>query len=162
MELVRQIEDAFAHRQKPRDVVPRKYPGTDEYADAGHFEGKEWKAVDLNLIMRNQDAIYAFTPQAFLYYLPAFLTVPVLENRPELLTNQAIVTMLDRSPNTEFWDQFFVDRFSVLTDQELSALEGWILWLTDSGSGYFSDESLSQSLPTIDLLRKGSWLVRHT
>lgn len=77
-ELVQKIEAAFA------DAV---YPGDDNLVNLYHddvfcqecaeihktFKGRRWQTITKDVLTRNHEAVFLFRPDAYRYYLPAFL-----------------------------------------------------------------------------------------
>jgi hypothetical protein len=72
--LISQIQEAFADAE---------YPGDDNLVTSSEylanlqieidFGGKHWKDVTTNLILSHRLDLHRFTPEAFCFYLPAFL-----------------------------------------------------------------------------------------
>lgn len=52
--------------------------------------------------------IFWLAPEAFCYYLPGIFSAGIKENKPWLVVNQSLVDMLDRSPDPDAWDDFFL------------------------------------------------------
>lgn len=79
--LRREIEGAFADA---------KYPGDDKlvYDDSGGhlecnevataFKGKQWKEVPLDVLRYHSAGLFFFTPEAYRFYLPAYLIAAAL------------------------------------------------------------------------------------
>jgi hypothetical protein len=81
-ELVKKIESAFADTP---------YPGDENLVNLYHndvfchecaeikeiFKGKEWKTVAKETLARYYASLSLFKPQAYRYYLPAFLIAPL-------------------------------------------------------------------------------------
>lgn len=151
MKLIEMIGNAFDQRAKPRDVVARWHPGTTEYEEAQQFKGKEWRLLDSVFLKKNYDAIYALTPEAFCYYLPAFLIAGAGSEPDAFFLAGLVIGMLDRSPNPEFWDDFFLARWCALRETECLAVQEWLIYLSDGAKGRDADD-LSRSFDTMQLL----------
>lgn len=151
MKLLTQIYDAFSQRLSPTAVVPPNHPTTHEYSEALHFHGRDWRTITCDEWERYSDAIYAFLPSAFCYFLPGMLSAEINENRGGILITSALLNMLDRSPNEDTWDAFFVERWTLLTTLESRAVQQWILWLVDQQAG-FDDDTLMRSYDTLEIL----------
>jgi hypothetical protein len=145
------IGSAFEQRTKPRNVVPRWYPTTNEYEEARQYNGKDWRELDAAFLKKNSDAIYAFTPEAFCYYLPAYLIAGMGRGQDATFLAGLVVGMLDRSPNPDFWDEFFLTRWCALREQECLAVQEWLVYLSESAEGRDADD-LSRSFDTMQLL----------
>jgi hypothetical protein len=146
------IEQAFSSRVRPDAVVRPDHPDTSEYQEAENFSGIDWRLLDKEFLQNNSDALFAMTPEAFRYYLPAFLVSGILSTEPRPLFVDTIVSMLDRSPDMDQWDDFFLQRWARLKVAEYQALMQWILALSEEASGTLMKDSLNRSFDTLHLL----------
>lgn len=146
------IENAFSGRIKPAAVIRADAPDTDEYQDASKFLGIEWNLITCSDLERWPAAISGFTPEAFIYYLPAILSASIREDRPNLIANDAVINMLDRSNSASTWDIFFIERWCRLTKDECDATQHWIMWLSEFHPNAFNDSELSRSMDTLELI----------
>lgn len=151
MDILIRIATAFSARVSPAAVVEIVHPGTHEYDEALHFQGRDWREITCDEWASYSDAIYAFSPPAFCYFLPGMLSAAIREDKADLLITDALINMLDRSPNRETWDSFFVERWPLLTTAECRAVQQWILWLADQPAK-FDDDSLTRSYETLEIL----------
>jgi hypothetical protein len=151
MKILSQISAAFSTRVPPPEVVQSAHPATHEYNEALHFRGRDWREINCDEWARYSDAIYAFAPSAFCYFLPGMLSAEIRENRADLLITSTLLNMLDRSPNMDTWDDFFVERWPLFTAVECNAVQEWILWLADQQAG-FDDDTLMRSYETLEML----------
>lgn len=152
MNVIETITNAFSWRKRPQFVVSDKYPNTNDYVEADYFADKNWqniKSIDWDNF---SDAIYAFSCEAFCYFLPSILCAGIIENRPDMLVNFTLINMLDMSPETDLWDQYFIDRWGSLTQNECDAVQQWILWISETD--LFSDDVCERAYETIELLKK--------
>ncbi|WP_275760518.1 hypothetical protein [Ralstonia pseudosolanacearum] len=60
--------------------------------------------------------------------------------------------MLDRTPATELWDDFFLERWRRFTVAELEAIATWIDWVSTEDGVVLDDVALPRALLNIDLL----------
>jgi hypothetical protein len=150
------IEDAFSHRRMPSVFLLSERLAADECASVISFLGKPWSSVTGLQLEQHFDAIFWFTPEAFCYYLPGIFTAGINENNPSLIVNHSLVNMLDRSPDTGSWDDFFVARWPRLTPRECEATQAWILWLSTFEDISYADSSLGRAFDTLELLRRRS------
>ena len=77
-ELIQQIESAFADSPRMSDyelVVNPEYDKADKFIQ--DFKGKNWQDVTLEILYHRRLQLPLFTAEAFRYFLPAFLTVPL-------------------------------------------------------------------------------------
>ncbi len=124
-----QIRRSFASREAPTEITDSKQLSDIEYEEVMSFSALSWSEVSFDQIERNADAIFWFSPDAFCYYLPGFLSVGLRDQRTDSNAYDALIGMLDRSPEPEYWDDFFAPRFSQLSRPELRALAAWVDWL---------------------------------
>lgn len=79
-ELRRLIETAFAEGNYPGDTR-LVYDNTGRHLEcnevAAAFRGKHWREVPLETLRRRADAIFFLTPEAYRFYLPAYLLAAV-------------------------------------------------------------------------------------
>lgn len=161
MTLLEHIQNAFAHRQAPNVLSDSRELTEDEQEEVVFFSGRNWSAISIADWEKFHEALYWFSPGAFCFYLPGIYCSTVESERPSLLVNFTLIQMLDRSPNPDWWDEFFVARWGRLTKEECAVSQEWILWLTSCPDNPFSDESLSRAFQTLELLSqaKGSHLA---
>jgi hypothetical protein len=79
IEIVQKTQIAFADNQYPGDENLVEDP---EYWEAinlsEQLKGKDWRAVPLEVLNKYRFNLSLFTPEAFHYYLPAFILASVL------------------------------------------------------------------------------------
>lgn len=149
-----EIQLAFKERGMPKSVTPMDHPPTNEYGEAENFAGVEWKLADADFLERNSDALYGFNPEAFCYYLPAFLLSGLDRRHGCRVYVDTILGMLDRSPDSSLWDDFFIRRWCSLTKAECLAIEQWLLALTGEEECAYEDSVLSRAFDTLAILRE--------
>lgn len=145
-QLLQEIEDAFSNTSYPGDdnLV---YDNTDLYADVADtktdFLGRHWKELSIDTINRHRDDLPFFTPEAFHFYLPAFLIasisypIALIDVLPENLISclvprdetegpsaelAAVVDLLTPRQKSVVLD--FIERCS-RTDADLKAIRFW-------------------------------------
>lgn len=159
MILLEQIEHVFADRIVPKHLVEEREPVTPEQRDALFFSGKDWREVSWQDWEQHPDAFFAFVPEAFIYYLPSIIRVAVINPGQWLGVVDALLRVLDRSPNPYHWDNFIEKRFVGLRTEEYEVIKDWILSL--SGTNIFADEdTLSRCYETTELLQNETKRVR--
>lgn len=148
----KQIEAAFWARKRPADVVRLQTPVTTEQSDAAWFIGRDRESITLGDWEERYDALYAFAPEAFLYFLPSVLSYSVEHPDRRLLAADVLIGLLDRSPTPEYWNSFLTERLCGLRPIEYDALKLWILELAKHGAAA-SAESLGRAFDTLNLLQ---------
>lgn len=152
MNLLELIEEAFSSRERPKDVTRKGAPRTEEYLDAMSFYGKDWHEISCKDLEDHQDAIFGFSGDAFLYYLPGIYAAGVRENRYNLLIYDSLVYMLDRGNIPNSWDIFFLNRWAKLTKRECEVSQEWLLWLTNFDDISLHPGQISRAYDTLTII----------
>lgn len=153
MTVIDRLRKAFESRVRPSKVHSEQVNNQEmisvEYFLEGLYEGK----VDKALLQENHDAIYWLSPDAFCYYLPRIIEVSLYEGLDDLIAVEAIISMLDRSPSPEFWDDFFLSRFTLLSYQECESMQSWVLFLLENTTIVYNSDSLARAFDTLQVLK---------
>ena len=147
------IEAAFAHRARPEAMTDSLQLSDVEYAEVMAFENLAWQEVTFEQVEVNADAVFWFAPEAFCYYLPGFLKAGLKEGRLDSNAYDALIGMLDRSPEPDYWDDFFRPRWTLLSAAELDAVAAWVRWFAAVQPDAFHDNSHERALATLGLLK---------
>jgi hypothetical protein len=123
------IEQAFDARRPPTLMTDSKQLSDVEHDEVMSFEGLDWREVRFDLVERAADAVFWFAPEAFCYYLPGILAAGIKEKRTDSNAYDALIGMLERSPDPDNWDDFFRPRWTLLTVEEIDAVSAWVRWL---------------------------------
>jgi hypothetical protein len=123
------IAEAFAHRAPPAVLTDSKQLSDFEYDEVMSFNGMRWQDITFSQIEQNPDAVFWFAPEAFCYYLPGILSAGLRENRCDTNAYDSLIGCLDRSPEPDYWDDFFLPRWTLLTVEETAAVAAWARWL---------------------------------
>lgn len=157
MSLENKIVSAFAHRRMPVKLIEERGPPTSEQADALCFAQRAWPDVTWEDWVNHSGAVYAFTPEAFSYYLPGVLILSMQRRDEWFPPADSLLHMLDRSPVVEYWDFFLTTRLVGLHAAEYEVLKEWLLQLSDD-SVY--GDSVNRSFDTVDLLHRETERLR--
>ena len=156
------VTHAFAHRCLPAEVLaPKSCRQCDsDVQETLWFTGRDWSSLTWNDWRDRYDAIFFLSAEAFAYNLQSLLCLTAENPADSLLAAEAVISPLDRSPNTDGWDDFFRSRYTALTPPELDCLEEWLLILCESPAyrsyGAAQDgpgDTLGRAIDTITLLR---------
>ncbi len=147
------IDTAFSTRKLPDILCSRENVDEHDFKDVEEFCSSHWSKLNCNTIEKYFDVLPLLSPDAFLYFLPGVIKAGVEEGCPNLLINQSLVSNLDRSPDPENWDSYFLARWSKLRKDECNVVEEWLLWLGVSDSCLFSECMIDRALETIALIR---------
>jgi hypothetical protein len=128
--LIAAIVAAFAHRPYPGDDrITREaigHPDHEANVVADVFRGKRWNEMTWDAItgaakgrpFDPQGFIFLFTPEAFAYYLPAFLTELIAHERPPELA-ESLLFALSQEASTDLDERRWAEaRMALLNDQE--------------------------------------------
>jgi hypothetical protein len=92
--------------------------------------------------------------------LPSILLVTARNPGNWLGAADALLGVLNRSPDIYHWDNFIEKRLFALEAEEYEAIKAWVLSL--SGTEIFGDEdALARSYETVDLLQRETERVRR-
>ncbi len=152
LKAIEKIEAAFVHRAPPTVMSDSKQLADFEYEEVMSFGGMRWQDVTFEQVERNSDAVFWFSPEAFCYYVPGILSASLKENRWDANAYDSIIGMLDRSPEPDYWDDFFHPRWTRLTVPEVDAVDAWIHWLELVQPDAFHGNSYERAHDTLALL----------
>lgn len=161
MNLVKKIKEAFEWRTRPTvdELITSTELTYDEVDSVMHIGKNDWYHVTADDWETYSEAYSFLSPSAFCYYLPSMLKVTIEDNNPNLLVTSHIIQTLDRSPLIEWWDEWFYERFTLLTQAELDVLQEWVIWLSSFENNPFSDITYSRALDTLSLLEQALYLI---
>lgn len=149
-----QLNAAFGTRVRPSLMSDSMQLSDQEYAEVMSFEGMDWREIGFDQIQRNPDAVFWFAPETFCYFLPGFLSAGLREGRTDTNAYDALIGMLDRSPEPAYWDDFFAPRWTRLNDQEIDAVVAWVNWLQEFDPGiFFHHNTFARVQGTLALLK---------
>jgi len=150
------ILDAFGERRRPISIIESKQLSDHEIAEFSAFGSLSWNEVNGDLWHQHFDIVSFLSPEAFCYFLPGVLKASFEENEPNLIVVSSIINMLDRSAQPEWWDEFFLARWSLLTIPEGEVIQAWLFWLSTLKNRSYSDESLERASMTLSLLKNNT------
>jgi hypothetical protein len=141
------IDQAFADVPMPSAKDFCASFGPEAAEDTEPFVGKKWQDLDPDFIDRYQGALFWFTPEAFHYYLPAFLKAGLA--RPKAVHVVTILQLLQpTSAETRF--EFRKQRWKRLSEPQILALADWLRQLQPHAQpGGVFDEEIKQGLQIV-------------
>jgi hypothetical protein len=131
LDLEKVIKAAFAKTPKPGHKL------TDTYDDEGaqeYFEGRTWDGHSTRDIRSHADAMSFFTPEAFRYYLPAFMLAELRE--PDIADIVGDYVVYKFGPPTKSWQPSHAARLSLLTTEEKQAILLFIRYMQNKYGGF--------------------------
>jgi hypothetical protein len=161
MSLESKIAAAFLPRSKPLHLTAANegLQITSEIQDAFAFQSLAWSQVTKEHWNKYSGAFFAFSPAAFLYFLPSVLTLSLREPKAWLAPADSLVTALDRSPNIETWDIFLLQRLVALQSEEYSVLRDWLLEMSEDST--FEQDALGRAFDSVCLAEKETNSIRR-
>ena len=147
------IDEAFAERSPPSNMTDSQQLSDVEFEEVMSFEGIRWQDVTFEHVQRCSDAVFWFAPEAFCYYLPGILSAGLKENRTDANAYDALIGMLDRSPEPDYWDAFFLPRWPLLSATEIDAVAAWGRWFEIVEPDAFHENTYERVQDTLNLLR---------
>lgn len=147
------IERAFARREPPSVVTDSMQLTPGEYVEVMSFDGMDWRNVTVEQVERCGDAVFWFSPEAFCYYLPGILAAGLKSRRSDLNAYDSLIGSLDRSPQPDYWDDFFLPRWPSLSGAEIDAVAAWVSWLEIAEPDQVFGNTYERVRDTLILLR---------
>lgn len=162
MNLAEKIERAFASRPKPTQVIGDNVLQLDsDVEEALWFSSRDWHELTWQNWQEHSCAIYFFDPGAFAYYLPSVLLLSAQNPNDSLNAADSLISVLDCSPDPEWWTDGLQRRFLGLNLAELNVLKEWLLQICEyvpyKGLGFSASgpgDTFGRAFDTVDLLQK--------
>jgi hypothetical protein len=148
------IGSAFSGRDVPAILTDSMQLSDVEYEEVMSFEGMRWEDVTIDQVRDYSDAVFWFAPEAFCYYLPGFLAASSRADGLDANAFDALIGMLDRSPEPAYWDDFFAPRWTLLSAPELDAVVAWVDWFESVEPESFHDGTYDRARETLRLLKQ--------
>jgi hypothetical protein len=137
--LVRAIDDAFANTKYPGDdrlVYDTSGRHSECNQTAEDFKGKQWTELSFGFLRAHCDSIFFLTPEAYRFYLPAYLLASVLRYREADVIPSNIVYSL--TPPREGADtSIFRERAEYFDRNQRKAIKSFLEFLqAEHGSDF--------------------------
>lgn len=126
------IRAAFAKTPMPKDS---KLVNT--YDDEGaqeYFGGRCWDGHSVEDIRLQADAMSYFTPEAFRYYLPAFMLAELSDPEIADIVGEYVVSIF--GPQPQDLQSFQEERLSVMSSEEKLAVLHFIKYMQEEYGGF--------------------------
>lgn len=143
---------AFGWRELPSSSI-NNIPSLSDDLDVFWFEKKDWKSISWENWERYSGALYAFTPEAFLYYLPSIICLSLKHPKKWFFPADVIFNILDCSPTPVYWSEFMVARFGVLKPKEYNILIEWILWSAENSQIAYPSADFGKIFDTVYIMQ---------
>jgi hypothetical protein len=152
MNLLNEIKEAFSWRVKPTILSNSTQLSDDDLNDIQLMGQYDSHNLDSDFSEYHWNVFCLLSPQAFCYYLPAIYRFSIEDNTINLLPVSVVINMLDRTPNKNWWDDSFIETWTLLTISELEVTQQWLLFLCDLKLTSDDFLSIDRSFDTINLL----------
>ena len=128
MGLREQIEAAFAGTPAPTGAIVATLSDDEDVSD--YFRGRSWRGHAVKDLRYHSVALSYFTPQAFRYFLPAFMLASIEDPEGADIIPQGIVYHLATPDDPHQWE-----RISQFTVAELEAIAAFLWSLSEVCDG---------------------------
>jgi hypothetical protein len=171
MTLQEKIENAFAHRRIPTEVVEMegRLQFDSDVEDAIWFKRRDWHDLTREDWHQHHWGFHFFSPEGFAYLLPSLLLLTILNPKeyPGLAVD-SFLSQLDRSQGAENLETHLINRYSLFNEEEFNTIKEWLLFACESFPQLFHGAAASgpgdgfgRVFDTVDLLQKTSTSQRH-
>jgi hypothetical protein len=126
-QLARKIRDAFSTNDYPGDdkLVVGDDPESLQIRDV--FKGKRWEEIPLSVLDYHYSSLSFFSPEAYRYYLPAFLLASVLNYRSAgMVPLSTILSLIAPKKQGKMMMDWFLGRVSGLTPAQKAAIREFL------------------------------------
>lgn len=145
-ELINKIESAFKNTPKPTGILRRN---SDDGNAADYFSGKSWQGHKTTDLRQHFDAFYEFEPEAFRYYLPAFILADISDPIDADIIGEAIVWFFTPHENERLIDkEYKYSRTILFSQQELTSIIAFIHWFDIECEGILGAKQAIEYLET--------------
>jgi hypothetical protein len=104
------------------------------------FAGRHWREMPLETVLHHPEALSAFTPEAFRFFLPAFLLAALFHFDEADVLPESIVSGF-RRPRHSYDETRQRERLQILTPDQTRAICGFIDFLEqEHGEGFLPGE----------------------
>jgi hypothetical protein len=134
MSLKQIIEEAFAEVPYPGDnnITRCPYHCSECRRIAEYFKGKQWTGYEIEELRNNNVALSLFTPEAFQYFLPAFMLASVDFYEKGDIIPDAIRFHFEYSQEAK---GHFVVRMSKFSPAQRKAIIDYLVYMETKGAG---------------------------
>ncbi len=127
--LKRKIIDVFADVPYPKGVIaPHHCDKCRELRKT--FAHKNWKTIDSKILEENYSKMPLFSPEAFQYFLPAFLIYSLDNFNDNDVCEFTIYTLSESEKeikeNPDYWRKYFQNRFESFTLKQINLIHEFL------------------------------------
>jgi hypothetical protein len=139
--LVRQIEEAFSSVERPSDgkiaQMSREFEDHEANLVQRYFKGLNWRDIRLSDLIRaypgDHSACLAFMrPQAYRYFLPAFMTISVQDyERADVLSTATVAALIPPSHDKQLRSHF-LERAKLFSSDQVRAIMSFLEYMAQN------------------------------
>ncbi len=137
--LAEKIEKAFSEAAYPGDdkLVYDNSPEQLECVEVRNtFRGKHWNEIPLKVLQQNADSIFFFTPEAYRFYLPAYMIAAVISYRNADLIPTSVISSLTM-PDTETDSALFLKKVQGFSPTQKSVIRSFLEFISSEHGADF-------------------------
>ena len=120
------VRSAFADTPAPEGKITDTY---DDEGAADYFQGRGWDGHDAKSLRAHEAAMCFFTPEAFRYYLPAFMLAELEAPEVADILGEYVVYQFGRPE--PIWESEYSKRLALFTTTEKRAILAFIQYMQD-------------------------------
>lgn len=136
------IERAFSNVQAPDDDNLAASVGEEAREETDPFRGRQWQDLDPEFVETHLNGLFWFSPEAFHYYLPAFLRAGLAKPKSDLALEVLLFLRPEKDPQLA---AFSKERWGLLSDEQIRTVEAWLREVFPADNG-----GLQEALKVID------------
>ncbi len=106
-----------------------------------NFRNQSWRNIEPEKIKWAYDKLPLFTPEAYIYFLPAFMLYSLREPESEVC-EFLVYGLTNKKPTSEWWQE----RYSKFTEAQKSACNYILRWLLPNPEYIYSANDIEKSL----------------
>jgi hypothetical protein len=149
-----QIDLAFGHLPIPDDdhlVLDNSGYHLECNQVKEKFRGRHWRSLLLKDLEFEADSLAFFTPEAFRFFLPAYIRVSLLNYEEADIIPMSVLGSLTR-PQDPALSEYFKSRLGVLDNAQRGCLKNFIFFLRQCHAGDFLPGELDNAQACLDSL----------
>lgn len=147
------IARAFSARRRTPQIENPVSTGAN-VNDAAKLEALQDSEIDLIALEKLRDAFFELDPEGFAYFAPKLMQFILKEADLDSLALGNLTYPLDRSPTPEYWDEFILTHWIVMSPEELTVSGEFFSLLAELTSDLSDKSSYLRAANTIHLLKK--------
>jgi hypothetical protein len=130
------IEQAFTDVPAPDEDSLAASVGEEALEETDPFRGKQWQDLDPDFVEAHLNGLFWFSPEAFHYYLPAFLRAGLAKPKSDLALEVMLYLRPEKDPELAAFSR---ERWSLLNDEQIRAMEAWLRAVFPADNGALPD-----------------------